>query len=88
MLFFEVHNLIFHRIGVESDMSFLSTSEYDVHGDDEEDVLKKIFLKPFANNVTTYEFKHDIDLELNTLFKLSRDVYKEENFILKLNKFP
>ena len=80
-----INNLIFHRIGVESGLSYLSTSEYDIHSEEEEEILKRIFLKPFSNNVTTYEFKHDIDIELNALFKVSRAIYKEENFILKSN---
>jgi hypothetical protein len=78
-----ISNLVFHRIGNEMNNSFLSTSEYDLESSEEEEVLKKIFLKPFAGNTSTYEFKHDIDIELNTLFKLARDIHQENDFFEK-----
>jgi len=78
-----ISNLIFHRIGIENDNSFLSNTEYDLESSEEEEVLKKIFLKPFVGNTSTYEFKHEIELELNTLFKLAKDIYQNESFFDK-----
>ncbi len=78
-----VTNLVIHRIGIESNMSFLSKSEYKIKTEEEEDTLLKIFLKPFTSNVTTYEFKHDIDINLNPLFNLARDIKEEQSFFLK-----
>jgi len=78
-----IDNIIFHRIGIESDMSFLGMAEYELTKIEEEDLLKKIFLKPFVGVATTHEFRHEIELGLNTLFKLARDIYKGENFIEK-----
>ena len=76
-----VNNLIFHRIGTEQSLSFTNEEEYDVSNDIEEELLRKIFLKPFSTSLSTYEFKHEIDIELNVLFKIARDIYKEENFV-------
>ena len=78
-----IENLIFHRIGIENHTSFLSNAEYNLESDEEEEVLKKIFLKPFVGNTTTYEFKHEIELELNTLFKLARDIFNGGDFFDK-----
>lgn len=44
----------------------------------EEETLKNIFLKPFSETINTYQFKHDVDLELNVLFQLSRKINQEE----------
>ncbi len=76
-----VNNLIFHRIGSEHSISFQNETEYSLKSDEEEELLKKIFLQPFYTSFTTYEFKHEIDIELNALFKLARDIYKEEDFL-------
>ncbi|RLD46530.1 MAG: hypothetical protein DRI86_02980, partial [Bacteroidetes bacterium] len=76
-----INNLIFHRIGMDQSVSFLNEKEYGVNNDPEEDLLRKIFLKPFSTSLSTYEFKHDIDIELNVLFKIAKDIYKEEDFV-------
>lgn len=75
-----ITNLIFHRISQESTQSYLSETEFDFAETDEE-TLKRIFLKPFLTSSATFEFKHDIDLELNPLFKLSQKMYADEEFI-------
>ena len=76
-----INNLIFHRIGMDQGASFLNEEEYGVNNEAEEDLLRKIFLKPFSTSLSTYEFKHDIDIELNVLFKIAKDIYKDENFV-------
>jgi len=70
-------NLIFHRISNENEKCYVSMDEYTFSSLDEVEVFKKIFLKPFVNHATTYEFKHEIDLELNPLFKLSKAIFLE-----------
>jgi len=61
----------------------LSDKLYDLESEEEQEVLKKIFLKPFVSSFTTYEFKHEIDLELNPLFKLAQAIVTGEDFIAK-----
>ncbi len=53
---------------------------YEYESEEEEEILKKIFLKPFTSVHTTYEFTHTIDLELHPLFKLSKAIYHSSNF--------
>jgi hypothetical protein len=45
----------------------------------EEEILKKIFLKPFEQATTTYQFTHNVDLELNVLRKLALTIAKGES---------
>ncbi len=78
-----VNNLIFHKIGSEQTMSFLNESEYNLNSEEEEETLKRIFLKPFTSAISTYEFSHDIDIELNVLFSLIKGLLKDEPFIEK-----
>jgi len=78
-----IRKLIYHRINSDNDNSVLSDTLYDFSNDEEEVVLKKIFLKPFLSNTITYEFKHEIDLEMNPLFKLSTSIAEGNDFILQ-----
>jgi hypothetical protein len=78
-----IRRLIYHRINLDNDSSILSDTLYDFSNDEEEVVLKKIFLKPFLSITTTYEFKHEIDLEFNLLFKLTQSVLEGNDFILQ-----
>jgi hypothetical protein len=76
-----ISNLILHRINNGEDNSILSESEFDFAEEEEEKVLKKIFLKPFTAMSTTCEFKHAVNIEYNVLFNLSKKIYEGENFI-------
>ena len=76
-----IRKLIYHKLSLENNNSVLSETLYDFSNDEEEAVLKKIFLKPFLSSNTTYEFKHEIDLELNPLFKLSQSIFEGSDFI-------
>ncbi len=76
-----IRKLIYHRLNLDNNNSVLSETLYDFSNDEEEVVLKKIFLKPFLSNTTTYEFKHEIDIELNPLYKLSESIIEGSDFI-------
>lgn len=76
-----IRKLIYHRINFEGNKSNLSDTLYEYQNDEEAEVLKKIFLKPFLSNTSTFEFKHEINLELNPLFKLSQSILENDNFI-------
>jgi hypothetical protein len=58
-------------------------SAYNINSTEEEEVLKNIFLKPFQSCITTYEFQHNIDLELNPLYKLSKAIHHDEDITEK-----
>jgi len=76
-----IRKLIYHRINLDGSKSPLSDTLFDSKNEEHEEVLKKIFLKPFLSNATTFEFKHEINLELNPLFKLSQSIFEDDNFI-------
>lgn len=76
-----IRKLIYHRINPDNDNSVLSETLYDFSNDEEEEVLKKIFLKPFLSDTTSYEFMHEIDIELNPLYKLSGSILEGDDFI-------
>jgi hypothetical protein len=76
-----IRNLIYHRLNPDNDNSVLNETLYDFSNDEEEEILKKIFLKPFLSNTTSYEFMHEIDIELNPLYKLSGSIPEGSDFI-------
>jgi hypothetical protein len=75
-----IRKLIFHRIA-DDRKSIINQNLYDIDAEVEEEILKKIFLKPFMACNATYEFKHTLDLELHALFKLSKSIFKASDFV-------
>lgn len=73
--------LILHRVSNEDSKVVINDSLFDYEDEDEEAVLKKIFLKPFVTNFQTFEFNHEIGLEYNVLFNLVRNVYEGSDFV-------
>jgi len=69
-----IQELYFKKIKEESDEHHLIQNEF---APSEEETLKNIFLKPFTESINTYQFKHEVDLELNVLFQLSRKIHEE-----------
>lgn len=78
-----INKFIIHRVSIENDKSFLSDTIFETTNDDDDETLKRIFLKPFQVSSITYEFKHDVDIELNTLLKLSKSIYNKGDFLGK-----
>jgi hypothetical protein len=77
-----ISKLIYHRISSESYKCLVTDQLFSYEGEEEEQVLKQIFLKPFTTGLISHEFKHDINLELNPLFKLAKDIYEgNEDFV-------
>ena len=75
-----INKTIYHSVSVANNKLTLSSDLFTCN-EEEEQVLKNIFLKPFANAYNAFEFKHDIDLELNPLFKLSKNILEGVNFV-------
>lgn len=73
-----IRKLTFQKIGNEFQKPTTPFS-YEYDNEEEEEILKKIFLKPFASSAATYEFTHSIDLDLNPLFKLSKSIFQGNN---------
>lgn len=78
-----ISKLIFHRISIDDEKSFISDVLLDIKTQDDQTIFKKIFLKSFLSTTTTYQFNHGIDLELNTLLKLCKSIYDGKDFLQK-----
>ena len=76
-----INNLVLHRISADPGKCFVSDELYNYNNAEDIDTLKKIFLKPFVAAASTYEFRNQIDLELNTLYKLSQAIFEGEDFL-------
>jgi hypothetical protein len=76
-----IQKLIYHRLHPNDGYGSFSEALFNPDGEEEEDVLLKIFLKPFLSSTSTYEFGHEIDLKLNALFSLSRSIFEDGDFI-------
>ncbi len=78
-----IRKLILHRVAIDKDKSIISDNLIDFSSDDETDLLKKIFLKIFFSHSQTFEFNHEIKLDYNVLFNLTKNIYEGDNFIEK-----
>lgn len=76
-----IRKLTIHRITNELNSSVISDDLFDTSNEDEEDLFKKILLKPFINHSQTFEFGHDVSLDYNVLFNVSRTIYEGGEFI-------
>lgn len=73
----DVQELFFQTVSEEAfdPERYLKRDEFSAS---EEQTLKSIFLKPFSSVITTYQFKHDVDIELNVLYNLTREIFQNE----------
>lgn len=82
-----VSKLIYHHLDNQDDnIKHFNNALFHFNVNEHEDVLKKIFLKPFVNNLTTLEFKHEVDLNLNVLFTISKNIFNGEDFATQSQK--
>lgn len=75
-----------HKISSEGKKSFISDSPFEYSNEDEENVLKKLLLKPFLSNSHTFEFFHAVSLDYNILYNLSQKMFSEEEDFFNLSK--
>ncbi len=76
----QISKVIYHRIAAEGKEAFSNTL-YEYKDEEEAGVLKKIFLKPFVSMISSYEFSHDIAIDLNPLYKTAQVIFDEDDFI-------
>ncbi len=76
-----IRKVIFHKVNVQEDKISLSDELCDFLNEDEADVIKKAFLKPFQGEYSKYQFCHEYDIELNALYKLTKSIYEGQDFI-------
>ncbi len=78
-----IRNVILHRIASEESESIINQSLFEYSSDEDDVTLKKIFLKPFLSHAQTFEFKHDISLDYNILYNISKGIFSGDDFIQK-----
>jgi len=76
-----INNIILHHVSSDEADVVINLNAFEMQSEDEEEILKKIFLKPFLLHSQTFEFKHDVGLEYNVLFNLVKSIYENDNFI-------
>lgn len=72
---------IVHKIGSEEHDSVLSNQLWAQGDEDSEAILKKLLLNPFLNHAATYEFTHEVNIEYNVLFGLTKTIYNGSDFV-------
>ena len=70
-----IKELFFQKIEEEATEHHLVQDEFSPS---EEETLKNIFLKPLADTANTYQFTHNVDLDLNVLYNLSKEINANE----------
>ena len=80
-----IDKVTFHKFSVEDARSSVNENEYELD-EEHETLILKTFLKPFESVAETYEFKHEIDIDLNVLAVLSNDIVEEERDFLSVTK--
>lgn len=78
-----IENLSIHRVGnmQKGENLFLSQRPYQLN-DEITGILKEYFFKPFREKEENYfRFTHEVDLEFNPLFDISRNIFDNPNTI-------
>ena len=81
-----IRTLTHHKISSDGKKSILSDKAFEYSNDEEENILRKILLKPFLNNSHTFEFSHEVNLDYNILYSLSKKIFSEDDDFQKLSK--
>lgn len=71
--------LIFHRLSTDEANTQLNTEETDISNEEENGLIKNIFLKPFLSAGATWQFK---DTDSNPLCALAKELHADGNFVI------
>ncbi len=74
-------NLIFHKVSVDDASVQFNKETIEINSDEEGEVIRKVFLKPFLSASAPYEFKNDSG-EPNTLEALVKEILNDGNFVI------
>jgi len=78
-----ISKFVLHRVSIENEKSFTNDKVYEITNQEEDETFRRIFLKPFHASSITYEFRHEVDIELNTLLKISKGIFQGDDFLLR-----
>ncbi len=76
-----VDEFVLHRIGAEGEPSVFSDFSAVIKGEEEQQFLRKLFLRPFANMAFTSEFASDGKKDPNLLQGLCTQVHKGNTIV-------
>ena len=76
-----VGSFILHRVGATVEGSVLAEQDEEMMREEDQEFLRKLFLKPFATAIHTSEFTHAVGLEYNVLHRLCRSIQEEGEFV-------
>lgn len=74
--------LIFHRVSSDDANTQLSTEETDISSEEENTLIKSIFLKPFLSAGATWEFRNGGSRESNPINTIANELHQEGNFVI------
>lgn len=76
-----VEEFAVHRLGGENKDDVFSDFTVTLKGEEEQEFLRKLFLKPFANMAFTCEFTHAVALEYNVLHGLCAGIREGKDLL-------
>ena len=76
-----VEEFALHRLGGENKDNVFSDFTVTLKGEEEQEFLRKLFLKPFANMAFTSEFTHAVSLEYNVLHGLCAEIHAGKDLL-------
>ncbi|TXC75242.1 nucleoid-associated protein [Luteibaculum oceani] len=71
-----VEELIYYKVELDNPDYTPLANTYSPD-EEEGEIIKKIFLKPFTRIAETYEFQHSIDIDLNPLYCICNNIFEE-----------
>jgi hypothetical protein len=77
----QITDFIYHKVDAENQTIELNSIPFDIASEFQNELLKKIFIKPFTSIAETHEFMHAVDVDLNTLFNVANKINADEDFI-------
>ena len=78
-----IGKIICHRVCNDELKSIISDDTIAIANSDDGKIFTEILLKPFQNSEMVYEFYHEIDLNLNVIYKIAQDIYNGGEFVRK-----
>lgn len=76
-----IQGLVLHHVSEDESRRVISDHLFIFGSDDEDAVMKRVFLKPFSTHAYTFEFAHEVSLEYNVLFNLVKQINEDADFV-------
>lgn len=78
-----IGNVICHKVSNDELKSIISDDVITISNHDDCKIFADILLKPFQNSEVSYEFYHDIDIDLNVIYRIAQEIYDGKEFVDK-----